>query len=170
MAAWCLSLCVCARVCVGRQGFYLSATSGFSWTSLSCRAIPARKESQRVSSGLTVTSVFTVLRNIFVLTCIIIACSLLFPVLWHLWIYAGSANSNFFYAITLTFNVGQVRVKGTTGTKIYFVASDVQPGSWVLPKQGVRLVMNEGQFLPSSSSRTHRKGREVRAAGKTEFG
>ncbi|KAJ8794283.1 hypothetical protein J1605_003240, partial [Eschrichtius robustus] len=47
------------------------------------------------------------LRNIFVLACIIIACSLLFPVLWHLWIYAGSANSNFFYAITLTFNVGQ---------------------------------------------------------------
>ncbi|KAL0595159.1 Phosphatidylinositol glycan anchor biosynthesis class U protein, partial [Plecturocebus cupreus] len=47
------------------------------------------------------------LRNIFVLTCILIICSLLFPVLWHLWIYAGSANSNFFYAITLTFNVGQ---------------------------------------------------------------
>ncbi|XP_036101125.1 phosphatidylinositol glycan anchor biosynthesis class U protein isoform X2 [Molossus molossus] len=48
------------------------------------------------------------LRNIFVLGCIIIVCSLLFPVLWHLWIYAGSANSNFFYAITLTFNVGQI--------------------------------------------------------------
>ncbi|XP_053430364.1 phosphatidylinositol glycan anchor biosynthesis class U protein isoform X2 [Nycticebus coucang] len=48
------------------------------------------------------------LRNIFVLTCIIIVCSLLFPVLWHLWIYSGSANSNFFYAITLTFNVGQI--------------------------------------------------------------
>jgi len=48
------------------------------------------------------------LRNIFVLVCIIIICSLLFPVLWHLWIYAGSANSNFFYAITLTFNVGQI--------------------------------------------------------------
>ncbi|XP_032950874.1 phosphatidylinositol glycan anchor biosynthesis class U protein isoform X3 [Rhinolophus ferrumequinum] len=50
----------------------------------------------------------TVLRNIFVLGCIMIVCSLLFPVLWHLWIYAGSANSNFFYAITLTFNVGQI--------------------------------------------------------------
>ncbi|KAB0382198.1 hypothetical protein FD755_004115 [Muntiacus reevesi] len=48
------------------------------------------------------------LRNIFVLACIIIICSLLFPVLWHLWIYAGSANSNFFYAITLTFNIGQI--------------------------------------------------------------
>ncbi|XP_051835119.1 phosphatidylinositol glycan anchor biosynthesis class U protein isoform X3 [Antechinus flavipes] len=49
------------------------------------------------------------LRNIFFLSCVMIVCSLLFPVLWHLWIYAGSANSNFYYAITLTFNVGQVQ-------------------------------------------------------------
>lgn len=51
---------------------------------------------------------FTVLRNIFILSCVLIFCSFLFPVLWHLWIYAGSANSNFYYAITLTFNIGQV--------------------------------------------------------------
>ncbi|XP_042197863.1 phosphatidylinositol glycan anchor biosynthesis class U protein [Callorhinchus milii] len=48
------------------------------------------------------------LRNIFVVTCILITTSFLFPVLWHLWIYAGSANSNFYYAITLAFNVGQI--------------------------------------------------------------
>ncbi|MBN3272072.1 PIGU protein, partial [Polyodon spathula] len=48
------------------------------------------------------------LRNIFVVSCVLIACSVLFPVLWHLWIYAGSANSNFYYAITLVFNVGQI--------------------------------------------------------------
>ncbi|XP_048818953.1 phosphatidylinositol glycan anchor biosynthesis class U protein isoform X2 [Lagopus muta] len=48
------------------------------------------------------------LRNIFILSCMLIACSLLFPVLWHLWIFAGSANSNFYYAITLTFNIGQI--------------------------------------------------------------
>ncbi|XP_074964650.1 GPI-anchor transamidase component PIGU isoform X2 [Phalacrocorax aristotelis] len=48
------------------------------------------------------------LRNIFILSCVLIVCSLLFPVLWHLWIYAGSANSNFYYAITLTFNIGQI--------------------------------------------------------------
>ncbi|XP_064888775.1 phosphatidylinositol glycan anchor biosynthesis class U protein isoform X1 [Columba livia] len=48
------------------------------------------------------------LRNIFILSCVLIACSFLFPVLWHLWIYAGSANSNFYYAITLTFNIGQI--------------------------------------------------------------
>uniref|UniRef100_A0A3B4DPG6 Phosphatidylinositol glycan anchor biosynthesis, class U n=1 Tax=Pygocentrus nattereri TaxID=42514 RepID=A0A3B4DPG6_PYGNA len=46
--------------------------------------------------------------NIFLVSCVLLACSALFPVLWHLWIYAGSANSNFYYAITLLFNVGQI--------------------------------------------------------------
>ncbi|KAL2090632.1 hypothetical protein ACEWY4_012895 [Coilia grayii] len=48
------------------------------------------------------------LRNIFLVCCVLLACSALFPVLWHLWIYAGSANSNFYYAITLLFNVAQI--------------------------------------------------------------
>uniref|UniRef100_A0A8C5QPI1 Phosphatidylinositol glycan anchor biosynthesis class U n=1 Tax=Leptobrachium leishanense TaxID=445787 RepID=A0A8C5QPI1_9ANUR len=48
------------------------------------------------------------LRNLFFVSCMLIVCSVLFPVLWHLWIYAGSANSNFYYAITLSFNVGQI--------------------------------------------------------------
>ena len=51
-----------------------------------------------------------VLRNIFLVSCVLLACSALFPVLWHLWIYAGSANSNFYYAITLLFSVAQVPV------------------------------------------------------------
>ncbi|TNM89227.1 hypothetical protein fugu_005482 [Takifugu bimaculatus] len=48
------------------------------------------------------------LRNIFLVACVLLACSALFPVLWQLWIYAGSANSNFYYAITLLFNVAQI--------------------------------------------------------------
>ena len=52
-----------------------------------------------------------VLRNIFLVSCVLLACSALFPVLWHLWIYAGSANSNFYYAITLLFSVAQVPVR-----------------------------------------------------------
>lgn len=48
------------------------------------------------------------MRNIFLVSCVLLACSALFPVLWHLWIYAGSANSNFYYAITLLFNVAQI--------------------------------------------------------------
>lgn len=34
--------------------------------------------------------------------------SVLSPIFWHLWIYAGSGNANFFYAITLVYNFGQV--------------------------------------------------------------
>eukprot|EP00063_Salmo_salar_P012318 XP_013987153.1 PREDICTED: phosphatidylinositol glycan anchor biosynthesis class U protein-like [Salmo salar] len=48
------------------------------------------------------------LRNIFQVSVVLLACSALFPVLWHLWIYAGSANSNFYYSITLLFNVAQI--------------------------------------------------------------
>ncbi|XP_036804287.1 phosphatidylinositol glycan anchor biosynthesis class U protein-like [Oncorhynchus mykiss] len=46
------------------------------------------------------------LRNIFLVLVVLLACSALFPVLWHLWIYAGSAN--FYYSITLLFNVAQI--------------------------------------------------------------
>ena len=31
------------------------------------------------------------------------------PAMWHMWIYLGSANSNFYYAITLLFGAWQVR-------------------------------------------------------------
>uniref|UniRef100_A0AAZ3RK45 Phosphatidylinositol glycan anchor biosynthesis, class U n=1 Tax=Oncorhynchus tshawytscha TaxID=74940 RepID=A0AAZ3RK45_ONCTS len=51
-----------------------------------------------------------VLKNIFLVLVVLLACSALFPVLWHLWIYAGSANSNFYYSITLLFNVAQILV------------------------------------------------------------
>ena len=30
------------------------------------------------------------------------------PAMWHMWIYLGSANANFFYAITLLFGGWQV--------------------------------------------------------------
>ena len=34
--------------------------------------------------------------------------AVLAPVLYHLWVYAGSGNANFFYASTLAFNLAQV--------------------------------------------------------------
>ncbi|XP_023580940.1 phosphatidylinositol glycan anchor biosynthesis class U protein isoform X1 [Trichechus manatus latirostris] len=104
------------------------------------------------------------LRNIFVLTCIIIVCSLLFPVLWHLWIYAGSANSNFFYAITLTFNVGQVSVESGMGTGIHFVASGIlSKPPWVLHTRG--LDMYKEQFSPQIAHSPVEKIRKLRAVG-----
>ena len=51
------------------------------------------------------------LRYTLVVMCMFLACSVLCPVLWYLWIHAGSANANFFFAITLTYALAQVRKK-----------------------------------------------------------
>jgi len=34
---------------------------------------------------------------------------LMAPITWYLWLYAGSANANFYFAMTMVFNVAQVR-------------------------------------------------------------
>lgn len=38
----------------------------------------------------------------------ILFASLLGPLFYNLWVYIGSGNANFFYAITLVFSLGQV--------------------------------------------------------------
>ncbi|KAF8787577.1 phosphatidylinositol glycan anchor biosynthesis class U protein-like [Argiope bruennichi] len=48
------------------------------------------------------------MRQKFIVCCVLASCTLLAPTLWHLWIYSGSANANFYFAITLAFNTGQV--------------------------------------------------------------
>lgn len=47
--------------------------------------------------------------------------SLLGPVFYYLWIYAGSGNANFFYAITLVWNLGLMILMTDT---IYAVLRD----------------------------------------------
>ncbi|CAO3648668.1 unnamed protein product [Mucor hiemalis] len=44
----------------------------------------------------------------FLISNLFLYASVLAPIFWHLWIYAGSGNANFFYAITLVYNLGQV--------------------------------------------------------------
>lgn len=34
--------------------------------------------------------------------------AVLFPVFWYMWIYQGSGNANFVYAITLVYGIGQI--------------------------------------------------------------
>lgn len=51
---------------------------------------------------------FTVMRQRFIVCCGLASCTLLAPTLWYLWIYSGSANANFYFAISLVFNTGQV--------------------------------------------------------------
>lgn len=47
-------------------------------------------------------------RNVFLSTVMFCIGVVMAPVLWHLWIYAGSANANFYFAITLVISTAQV--------------------------------------------------------------
>ncbi|KAF9870249.1 GPI transamidase subunit PIG-U [Colletotrichum karsti] len=51
--------------------------------------------------------VFPLMRYTFVGAATIMYASFLGPAFYHLWIYAGSGNANFFYAITLVWSLGQ---------------------------------------------------------------
>ena len=53
---------------------------------------------------------FSDMRNSFVVTVMFGVCSVLAPILYHLWIYAGSANANFYFAITLVYSTAQVNI------------------------------------------------------------
>lgn len=44
----------------------------------------------------------------FIVFCFFLVTVLVMPTLWHLWIYAGSANANFYFGITLGFCTGQI--------------------------------------------------------------
>lgn len=51
--------------------------------------------------------VFPLMRYTFVSASTILYSTCLGPAFYHLWIYAGSGNANFFYAITLVWSLGQ---------------------------------------------------------------
>lgn len=52
--------------------------------------------------------VYKYLRNVLFITALFIVSSVLAPVMWYLWIYAGSGNANFFYAVTLAYSSAQI--------------------------------------------------------------
>ncbi|KAK1752568.1 phosphatidylinositol glycan anchor biosynthesis class U protein [Echria macrotheca] len=49
---------------------------------------------------------FPLMRYTFVIAAVIMYTTFLGPAFYHLWIYAGSGNANFFYAITLVWGLG----------------------------------------------------------------
>lgn len=51
--------------------------------------------------------IFPLMRYTFVATSTMLYATFLGPAFYHLWIYAGSGNANFFYAITLVWSLGQ---------------------------------------------------------------
>ena len=50
--------------------------------------------------------VFPLMRYTFVIAAVVMYASFLGPAFYHLWVYAGSGNANFFYAITLVWGLG----------------------------------------------------------------
>ncbi|XP_076466847.1 LOW QUALITY PROTEIN: GPI-anchor transamidase component PIGU-like [Babylonia areolata] len=52
--------------------------------------------------------VFGYLRNVLVVSVMYLVVAVVAPILWHLWIYAASANANFYFAITLLFSTAQI--------------------------------------------------------------
>ncbi|KAG5920918.1 hypothetical protein E4U42_006032 [Claviceps africana] len=51
--------------------------------------------------------VFPLMRYTYVASATLLYATFLGPAFYHLWIYAGSGNANFFYAITLVWSLGQ---------------------------------------------------------------
>lgn len=48
------------------------------------------------------------MRNVLLIMAMLLFTSVLGPGMWHLWVYAGSGNSNFFYAVTLAYCTAQI--------------------------------------------------------------
>ncbi|CAF0843064.1 unnamed protein product [Didymodactylos carnosus] len=47
------------------------------------------------------------IRHSLVVVCMMLVAFLMAPICWYLWIYTGSANANFYFAMTMVFNVAQ---------------------------------------------------------------
>ena len=65
--------------------------------------------------------VFPLMRYPFVESSIVLYATLLGPAFYYLWIYAGSGNANFFYAITLVWSLG---LSVLVGDVLYAVLRD----------------------------------------------
>lgn len=51
-------------------------------------------------------------RYTFIAASVLLYSTLLGPAFYHIWIYAGSGNANFFYAITLVWSLGLSMIVG----------------------------------------------------------
>ena len=56
----------------------------------------------------TCKHLYPFLRQSFLVWCMVVASTVLGPIMYNLWIYSGAANANFYFAVTLAFNTAQV--------------------------------------------------------------
>ena len=76
------------------------------------------------------------LRFTLVVMCMVAVSSIVGPILWHLWIHSGSANANFYFSMTLVYNLAQIFL--VTDVMYAFMAHqyDLLHGLPRLDKQG----------------------------------
>ena len=72
-----------------------------------------------------------VMRYAFIASSVLLYASLLGPAFYYLWIYAGSGNANFFYAITLVWSLGLAMF---VGDSLFAVLRD----EWELERPGMK--------------------------------
>lgn len=56
----------------------------------------------------TCRHLYAFLRQSFLVGCMLVASSILGPIMYNLWIFSGAANANFYFAVTLAFNTAQI--------------------------------------------------------------
>ena len=61
------------------------------------------------------------MRNVLIVIGVFLVTTILAPCMWYLWIYAGSGNANFFYAITLVYNAAQVSPSSFDHVFVYLI-------------------------------------------------
>ncbi|KAF9100888.1 hypothetical protein BGX27_000213 [Mortierella sp. AM989] len=54
------------------------------------------------------SEIFKYMRYTFLIVNLFLYSSLLAPIFWYLWVYVGSGNANFFYAIGLVYGIGEI--------------------------------------------------------------
>ncbi|KAG0250097.1 hypothetical protein BG011_008653 [Mortierella polycephala] len=54
------------------------------------------------------SEIFKYMRYSFLIANLFMYSSLLAPIFWYLWVYVGSGNANFFYAIGLVYGIGEI--------------------------------------------------------------
>ncbi|KAF9419364.1 hypothetical protein BGZ94_009437 [Podila epigama] len=54
------------------------------------------------------SEIFKYMRYSFLIANLFLYSSLLAPIFWYLWVYVGSGNANFFYAIGLVYGIGEI--------------------------------------------------------------
>ncbi|KAI8345913.1 cell division cycle protein [Mortierella sp. GBAus27b] len=73
------------------------------------KAYPAIGDASLYLGLLPLSSeIFKYMRYTFLIVNLFLYSSLLAPIFWYLWIYVGSGNANFFYAIGLVYGVGEI--------------------------------------------------------------